>query len=36
MTVEEKQNVLRSCIEKIVITYNNTEIYYKILTDTGK
>lgn len=30
MTLNEKQNVLRGCIEKIVITYDRTDIYYKI------
>lgn len=35
MTPEEKQNVLRSCIERIVITYDRTDIYYKMLTDDG-
>ena len=30
LTLKEKQNVLRSCIERIVITYDKTEIYYKI------
>ncbi len=32
MTITEKQNILRSFIEKIVVTYNNIEIYYKLLT----
>ena len=32
MTQEEKQNVLRSFIEKIVVTYGKTDIYYKIDT----
>ncbi len=32
MTVEEKQNVLRSFIDKIVVTYDKVEIYYKSLT----
>lgn len=35
MTQEEKQNVLRSCIERIVVTYDRTDIYYKMLTDGG-
>ena len=35
MTQEEKQNVLRSCIERIVVTYDRTDIYYKVLTDGG-
>lgn len=30
MTLKEKQNILRSCIEKIVVTYDKTDIYYKI------
>ena len=30
MTYTEKQNVLRSYIEKIVITYNRTDIYYRL------
>ena len=30
MTLKEKQNVIRSCIEKIVITYDKTDIYYKL------
>lgn len=30
MTLKEKQNVLRSLIEKIVITYDKTDIYYKL------
>ncbi len=30
MTLKEKQNVIRSLIEKIVITYDKTDIYYKI------
>ena len=33
MTITEKQNVLRSFIDKIVVTYNNIEIYYKLLTE---
>ena len=30
MTLKEKQNVLRSLIEKIVVTYDKTDIYYKL------
>ncbi len=30
MTLKEKQNVLRSLIEKIIVTYNKTDIYYKL------
>ncbi len=30
MTATEKRNVLRSCIEKIVVTYDRVELYYKI------
>lgn len=30
MTDLEKQNVVRSYIDKIVVTYNKTDIYYKI------
>lgn len=30
MTFDEKRSVLKSLIEKIVITYDNTDIYYKI------
>ncbi len=33
MTLKEKQNVLRSLIEKIVITYDKTDIYYKLPLD---
>ena len=36
MTTAEKQNVLRSLIEKIVITYDKIDIYYKILTKNEK
>lgn len=35
LTQEERQNVMRSCIERIVITYDKTDIYYKMLTDGG-
>lgn len=30
MTLKEKQNILRSLIEKIVVTYDKTDIYYKL------
>ncbi len=30
MTLKEKQNIMRSLIEKIVITYDKTDIYYKL------
>ena len=30
MTLKEKQNVIRSLIDKIVITYDKTDIYYKL------
>lgn len=30
MTLKEKQKILRSLIEKIVITYDKTDIYYKL------
>jgi len=36
MTQTEKQNVLRSCIEKIVVTYDRTDLYYKVLTESTK
>ncbi len=36
MTVEEKQSVLRSCIDRIVVTYQHVGIYYKLLTDGEK
>ncbi|MBE6637744.1 MAG: recombinase family protein [Ruminococcaceae bacterium] len=36
MTQAEKQNVLRSMIERIVVTYDRVEVYYKLLTDAGK
>jgi len=29
MTAQEKKNLVRSCIEKIVITDNNVEVFYK-------
>lgn len=32
LTQTEKQSVLRSCIEKIVVTYDRTDLYYKVLT----
>ena len=36
LTQTEKQNVLRSCIEKIVVTYDRTDLYYKVLTESTK
>lgn len=30
MTLREKQNVLRSCIERIVVTYDKTDVFYKL------
>jgi site-specific DNA recombinase len=36
LTRTEKQNVLRSCIEKIVVTYDRTDLYYKVLTESTK
>ena len=36
MTPIEKQGVLRSCIEKIVVTYDRTDLYYKVLTPSNE
>ncbi len=36
MTLSEKRSVLRSCLEKIVVTYDRVDLYYRMLTDTGK
>ncbi len=36
LTQTEKQSVLRSCIEKIVVTYDHTDLYYKVLTEPTK
>ncbi|MBQ4065302.1 MAG: recombinase family protein [Clostridia bacterium] len=36
MTVAEKRNVLRSCIEKIVVTYDRIDLYYKVLTESSE
>ena len=30
MTLKQKQNVLRGVIDKIVITYDKTDVYYKL------
>ncbi len=35
MTPQERQAVVRSCIDKIIITYGKTEIYYKISPPSG-
>ena len=33
MTVTEKRSVLRSCIEKIVVTHDHVDLYYKVLSE---
>ena len=36
MTQAEKQNVLRSVIDRIVVTQDKVDVYYKLLTECGK